>query len=358
MNHALFAAERLENRLATASMERPRPRLVGRKKRFGRLCGLMLAALVLLATLVQAPLMGESAEPRRLTFDGQVKTAPVFVEGGKALVYSAQTRFNQLALLRIPVDLGAATSKPTPEAEHPAATTSELSPSFSSDGQVFAYVRNNGNLHVALVIENRQTAQTKEIDPGGGFAGIQYIAVAPDGQRIAYAFPERGGGQQIWEIGVDGQGRRALTSEESFDSCPAYAPDGRQLAFASTRSGNFDIFVMTLAGQVVNPLTSQRGIDLHPAWSPDGRRIAYTSLRAGNYDVFVVDADAVPPLADDADDALAANPATGADPHAIRVSSHAERDDYPVWHPDGRHLVTVSERNGRHDLYLWEVPPR
>jgi Tol biopolymer transport system component len=38
-----------------------------------------------------------------------------------------------------------------------------------------------------------------------------------------------------------------------------------------------------------------------------------------------------------------------------RVTRHEERDDYPVWHPDGRQLVVVSERNGSHDLYLIAV---
>ena len=38
-----------------------------------------------------------------------------------------------------------------------------------------------------------------------------------------------------------------------------------------------------------------------------------------------------------------------------RVTSHPERDDFPSWQPDGKHLVTVSERKGRHELFLWEI---
>ena len=42
--------------------------------------------------------------------------------------------------------------------------------------------------------------------------------------------------------------------------------------------------------------------------------------------------------------------------NVIRVTNNEERDDYPSWHPNGRSLVYASERNGRVDLYLAEVP--
>ena len=39
-----------------------------------------------------------------------------------------------------------------------------------------------------------------------------------------------------------------------------------------------------------------------------------------------------------------------------RVIESADRDDYAEWHPDGQRLVLVSEREGKHDLYLLSVP--
>jgi len=39
-----------------------------------------------------------------------------------------------------------------------------------------------------------------------------------------------------------------------------------------------------------------------------------------------------------------------------RITNHPERDDFPAWHPDGKRLVIISERAGRHDLYLVDVP--
>ena len=39
-----------------------------------------------------------------------------------------------------------------------------------------------------------------------------------------------------------------------------------------------------------------------------------------------------------------------------RVTRHPERSDFPCWHPDGKHVVFVGERNGRFDLYMVNAP--
>jgi Tol biopolymer transport system component len=48
--------------------------------------------------------------------------------------------------------------------------------------------------------------------------------------------------------------------------------------------------------------------------------------------------------------------ADGSEPR--RVTDSPERDDYAEWHPDGKRLVIVSERDGKHDLYLVDAPTK
>ena len=270
-----------------------------------------------------------SAEPQRLTRDGRLKLDPQFVKNGEEIVYTAQEKFNQLSLRRLRLADGVI------EPVHPGATTSEFGVSFSVGERQMAYVRNDGNLHVRLVIEDSANGTKVDYDPGGGFAGVQNTSLLPDGSRLLFAFPEKGGTQQLFAIGVDGKNRETLTKDEGFDMWPRVSPDGKSVAFASSRDGNFDIFVMNLDGRFLNRLTDHEGLDTHPAWSPNGRRIAYTSLRDGNYDIYVMNSD-------------------GSNPR--RMTDNSENDDYPVWHPDGRRLVFVSERAGRNDLYLVESP--
>ena len=270
-----------------------------------------------------------AAEEQRLTSDGKQKSGPIFRQGGKEVVYTVQDRSNQLSLMRLRLQDGRI------EALHPGATTSEFSARFADNDQQYVFARNNGNLHVVIVIRHSARGTSLEFNPGGGFAGVRSVTIAPDALRVVFAFPDQQGAQQIFSLGLDGKDRRALTKGGGIDGYPAFTADGKRIAFASTRTGNFDIFSMTATGALITQLTDHRGLDIRPAWSPDGKRIAFTSLRNGNYDIYVMDA---------------------AGNHTTRLTTHSERDDYPCWHPNGRQIVTVSERDGRQDLYLLDVP--
>src|SRR5260370_7220631 len=81
-----------------------------------------------------------------------------------------------------------------------------------------------------------------------------------------------------------------LTST-SFNSWPAFSPDGNPIAFSSSRDGNFDIYVMELDGGKVARLTRSLGMDIRPAWSLDGRRLAFTSNPNGRDQIFLMQPD-------------------------------------------------------------------
>ncbi|MCO6457410.1 MAG: PD40 domain-containing protein [Pirellulaceae bacterium] len=295
---------------------------------------MLAGALAIAGALLEVgpAVAGEPQRPAtRLTTDGQLKSDPVFIAGGEKIVFTLQETFNQLSLMQLRLSDGQL------ERFRPGVNSSHYAASFSADERRFAYLENDGNLHVKLVIHDAERAvNLAEYNPGGGFAGVRYLTMAPDASGLVFAFPERGVAQQLFWLSIDGQQRRVLTESDGFDACPRYSPDGRRLAFASTRDGNFDIFVMDLAGGPVRRLTDHEGFDSRPAWSPDGRRLVYTSLRDGNYDLFVINADG-----------------SGEQ----RLTWHEERDDFAWWHPNGRQVVAVCERDGQHDLYLLDAPP-
>ena len=90
---------------------------------------------------------------------------------------------------------------------------------------------------------------------------------------------------------VDGSDAVRLTTSPGSDVSPNWSPDGRSIAFASNRDGNYEIYVMNADGSDQRRLTRNLDIDLDPAWSPDGRSMAFTTNRDGNYEIYVMNAD-------------------------------------------------------------------
>jgi TolB protein len=122
---------------------------------------------------------------------------------------------------------------------------------------------------------------------------------------------------------------------------PAWSPDGSQIAFASDRKGNYDIYVMNSDGSNVRQLTSNpfaylyfivgNAADYGPTWSPDGKKIAFVSGRNNSAwsfvdtDIFIMDAD-------------------GRNVVSWEGSQYYSADNYPEWSPDGCCIVYTSSK--------------
>lgn len=89
-----------------------------------------------------------------------------------------------------------------------------------------------------------------------------YHAVSPDGTTIAYQCDDH-----INLMNVDGSNIRRLTSPAGYrDARPTFSPDGRYLAFATNRDGNWEIYRMKIDGTGVTRLTNNTWNDTAPAW--------------------------------------------------------------------------------------------
>jgi TolB protein len=108
-----------------------------------------------------------------------------------------------------------------------------------------------------------------------------------DGSKIACD-----GRGDIWTMTADGKGRRPLKNP-GLDANPSWSPDGKLIAFGSTRSGSSQIWVMSSKGGAVRELTGRSrsdGQNFDPSWSPDQKTIAFASNRDGNLEIYSMSA--------------------------------------------------------------------
>ncbi len=122
-----------------------------------------------------------------------------------------------------------------------------------------------------------------------------------------------------------------LTSGPWDDITPALSPDGRWLAFASNRSGPWDLYLLDLQSGELTRLTDTMEYDAAPAWSPDGNLIAY--------ETYTTDLEVVIRSVFD-------------DQTFINLSEHPAADFQPTWSPMGRQLAFVSNRSGESEIWL------
>lgn len=104
------------------------------------------------------------------------------------------------------------------------------------------------------------------------------VTVDPSGKFLAFASTRDSDHSNIYMQRVDGTAVTQLSSEAADDAYPAFSPDGKQIAFSSTRAGNWQIFTMDTNGKNVTQVTTGTMQAIHPSWSPDGSRIAYSAL--------------------------------------------------------------------------------
>ncbi len=97
-------------------------------------------------------------------------------------------------------------------------------------------------------------------------------SLSPDRKEIAFV-----SGGDIWTVPATGGVASLLVSHTANEARPLYSPDGRSLAFISSRTGGGDIYLLTLATGDLKRLTFEDVFDQLDAWSRDGRWIYFTS---------------------------------------------------------------------------------
>ena len=124
-------------------------------------------------------------------------------------------------------------------------------------------------------------------------------AISPDRSEIAFV-----SAGDVWSVPAAGGEARLLVSHPANESRPLFSPDGRRLAFISTRTGNGDIYVLTLDSGDLKRVTFDDSNDQLDAWSADNKWLYFSSSSrdiAGMNDIFRVSVDGGTPMQVSAD---------------------------------------------------------
>jgi len=110
-----------------------------------------------------------------------------------------------------------------------------------------------------------------------------------DGTMLAYSSTQHRATSDIYVKRVDSRVTTRLTNDPAQDMMPRISPNGDMIAFASDRSGNWDIFVMPITGGKAVQLTQGVEHEIAPSWSPDGTHLVYSRMgsTSGRWEMWV-----------------------------------------------------------------------
>lgn len=244
-----------------------------------------------------------------------------------------------------------------------------------------------------LFILGTYSAQSQPTSPAPAFAFAE-PSLSPDGAEITFV-----SGGDIWTVPATGGEARLLVSHPDNESRPLYSPDGKYLAFVSSRTGNGDVYLLTIETGAIKRLTYDDGAEMLSGWSRDGKMLYFQSTSrdiAGMNDIYRVSISGGTPMAVTADRyanefygvpspdgktlafsarGIASNQwwrkghshldeaeiwlyhmdSKKAATAYERVTEPGAKELWPMWSPDGKNIYYVSDRNQAQNLWMQPI---
>ena len=203
-----------------------------------------------------------------------------------------------------------------------------ISPAWSPTGSHLAYVSFEAR-KPSVYVHDVEAAKRRLV---ANFKGSNSAPTwSPDGRTLAVTL-SRDNGSQIFLLDAMTPGSEPyrVTTSHAIDTEPTFSSDGKTIYFVSDRGGSAQIYKMGVTGNSVERVTFSGSFNASPNISFDGKFMAYISRVGGAFKLYVMDIQSgiVTPITD-----------TGS-------------DEKPSFAPGGRHLLYVTEQDGKSVLMM------
>jgi TolB protein len=193
--------------------------------------------------------------------------------------------------------------------------------SLSPDGEtIYFSSRQSGNFEIySIPVGGNEMERLSK-----GLGALYAPELSPDGKQILFT----NGSSGIWVMKINGKAPRAITTKNDID--PTWSPDGSMIAFASSRRGERQLFIMDADGSNIRQVTNLEDMGGRSSWSPDGKKLAFYAGPAGDHNIYTINIDG-----------------TG-----LTQLTYSGDNLGPSWSPDGNWIAFTSFRDGNNEIYI------
>jgi len=225
----------------------------------------------------------DGANQTRMTFGRTLDLAPAWDPNGQFLLFQtyrsdyADLVLQSLKDARAPIF----PAKGTPDNQN-------FLPVWSHDGSKIAFMSNrDGNTEIYIM--NRDGTGVRRVTNHPTLDSTPTFS--PSGTQLAFT-SDRAGSPQVYVVNLDGTGLVRLSSESNWcDRATWSAPPRNEIAYACRSGGGFEILLFDFNTRTSTTITDGIGSNESPAFAPNGRHIAFMSDRSGTPQIYTITRD-------------------------------------------------------------------